>query len=159
VVSEASVVGWLFLAIGLVLLVGVGGFFVVARASAAWPSTKGTVVWYVVAESTRTGYHRRSFQPQILYEFEVEGKRYAGTRIRFGDSLWGWIRLEVWVGERLRTAYSEGQGVTVFYHPSLPSICSLNRLGGERRFVKLLITAVLLIAGGIGVLHGDIRVK
>ena len=156
--SEATAVGYFIAALGVGLLVGVGGLLAIARKSLDWPATKGVVVAYGLDTSGR-GYLSTAYRPRIEYSFDVGGQSYTGTRIQFGDSLWGWTRQDNWLADRALSTYSAGQEVTVFHHPRWPGICTLTRLEGLRPFVELLVAAAVFVAVGVGAAQGLIAVR
>jgi hypothetical protein len=110
----------------LLLLVGVGllaaGLWTIGRAVVAtrWPTVPGVVVSSEidvhdgrnnVDEVPATTYH-----PAVRYAYDVDGRRYVGERITWGD--FGSTDLE----ERRAVAerYPLGSPVTVHYRPNAP---------------------------------------
>ena len=83
---------WAITAITLIFM-AVGGFFVVqgvrewilADASAAWPTAPGTVMRSEVARHTSTskGRTRISYRARIEFDYKLDGVKYRGDRLTF----------------------------------------------------------------------------
>lgn len=116
-----------------------------ARASRAWPTTSGRVV------TNRTHVVRRSHanpgvRVDITYEYEVDGVRHQGTRVRFA----GTSNLAKDDAERTARRYPVGSRVEVHHHPALPELATLETTVPRRTQVLLAIAvfvAIGIVAG------------
>jgi hypothetical protein len=80
-----------------------------------------------------------------MYEYEVNGQRYVGNRIRFGDQIGTGFRS---IAENAATKYGVGSSVQVFYNPSNPQDAALERNSGGS-LSSLIIFGVLIFAAVI----------
>jgi hypothetical protein len=110
------------------------------HASAAWPTTMGTI-------ETSKLIRRRSdspLRPSVTYSYEVEGRRYRSDRIWFDTT--SYTRDE---GIHAETAYPVGKQVIVRYRPSSPDVATL-RTGTQRNaWIMLVGGAVFLVFHGV----------
>jgi hypothetical protein len=81
------------------------------------------------------------FAPEVIYEYEVDGKLYQGKRLNFGFQMQHNIRS--WAEEGI-AAYTVGQQVEVYYNPDKPQDSVLEIAAPVGKPVKLM----LLIAVG-----------
>ena len=65
-----------------------------------------------------TGPHLRVYRPQVIYSYEVQGRRLEGRRLRFGSE--PHTRAKSLAQENV-AKYQEGSNVTVHYDPARPS--------------------------------------
>jgi hypothetical protein len=151
--TNAVVVGWLFIVIGALMFVSIGVLILFSRRSRGWPSVTGRVLSSEVARSRNVG---GSYRLAVTYEYDVAGRRYEGTRVAFGDSLWGWLRSRG-VVERLCAAHAPDEEIVVYYEARLPSLSTLNRKIDDMAYYAL-VTSLLLTTAGIGALQGWIPV-
>lgn len=127
-----------------------------AKASLAWPSVPGVVRESKVAAKaddigrsassgrwTKDSTPRYVYQAAVAYEYEVNGKKYSGTRIAVGD---------LWRGDRsvvveIVGRYPCGCSVSVFHDPENPSACVLEPgVRGQTWFLSA-IGAVFMAVG------------
>jgi hypothetical protein len=149
-ISTATVVGVLFVVLGITLAIVVGIQYLVARGSATWSQTPGRIV------STPPANDRRQVnQPLMRYEYEVNGRTLTGRRITFGDYGWGWIWTSL---PEPSLGFKPEQAVTVYYDPAHPERCTLSRVVPHWWFRQVFVAAAVLILAGIGVLTGHIAV-
>jgi hypothetical protein len=90
--ANARRTAWAITAITIIFM-AVGGFFVVqgvrewilADASAAWPTAPGTVMRSEVARHTSTskGRTRTSYSARIEFDYKLDGVKYRGDRLTF----------------------------------------------------------------------------
>jgi hypothetical protein len=155
--NEATFFGWLFIAVGAVLLVGVAALLAFARTSTGWLSAPGRVVASGRAASQGIVSHDTDRRLSLLYEYEVGGRKLQGTRIRFGDAIWAaTARSTV---RRLLLQYPPGREVTVFYDPLHPERCTLDRKLDDLPFYPTMAVAAILLLGGLSVLLGWVKVQ
>jgi hypothetical protein len=94
-----------------------------ARQSRTWPSTVGRVV------SSRVRHDEYRLRRQswgiaaVEYEYEVNGRRLRGRRVRFG----GLLNANPRDAGRVVIRYTEGSPVSVRYDPVRPHRCTLER--------------------------------
>ena len=140
--SQTAAVVATFVAV-ILLLIGTR-LAISSRETVHWPTASATVIG---AELSRSGNRQRfSWVPVIAYEYEVEGRRYASTKIVAGDIGSGRDQ-----AHRLHKLYSVGTEVDVFYKPDQPAIAVLqpgqNGSGGG-----LTGTGWVFLLGGLGIL-------
>jgi hypothetical protein len=124
------------------LLTAIGGvvlFFYVLHvkndlaACARWPTVEGKILKYssgfrMVRSSGRSGPRETAvYSPKILYEYEVAGKKYTGTRIAYVDKKnvenVAMIDIRQVLPEEFTTVKSDK--VIVYYDPAKPQNCML----------------------------------
>lgn len=118
------------------------------RRSRNWPAVPGRVILSAVRETTvrvrRSTSIRRMrtavrYAPHVVYEYEVDGTRYANDRVRIGPAL---LSSEPADAAREAAKHPVGQEVQVAYNPDLPSEAVLDPgLGPE----SLILWGVFLI--------------
>src|SRR5262245_57179790 len=102
------------------LLVCFGGFqlvrawsnHVLARRSQTWASVPGQI-----AESRAQVDLYRGYLPRVSYWYKVDGMRYTGSRITFGDE---WQSTSNFLDFHTHNRYPFGAMVTVYYDPTNP---------------------------------------
>lgn len=163
--TPTLVAATVLIALGAVLLGGVGWLYLVALRSAAWVATEGRVVSaslagdHTTVNPSSTSPVSRALRLVVTYRYEAGGRAFTGSRVHFGDSMWGarWIRGRDRSAELAR--YTPDAVVTVYYDPAHPSRATLWRTVPHASFQQLLIVAVLFILAGIGVLNGVVKVR
>ena len=153
--TGATIFGWLFIVIGGALLAGVGTLYAIARRAITWPSGEGRVLAAWWDTDAAVSAYRRNRRLRVTYEYEVAGQKFTGTRIAFGDSLFGWLRTR----SDDAIPYTVGQAVIVSYDPGHPERCTLTRVPDARRFTQVLIVAAIFFVAGIAALNGVIHVR
>jgi hypothetical protein len=100
------------------------------RAAQAWPSASGVVLSAQVetrsAWDSTSGADSTSFHPAITYEYEVNGQRYRGDRLRASDSFYSMGMLPG-SAQAVVNRYPVGAPVTVYYNPANPQEAVLER--------------------------------
>lgn len=126
-----------------------------SQASRSWPSVEGKVVSSKVAEHMRrkSGVLKRSYRPEIVYEYEVEGSRFRSDRIGFLD---GSSNNRSYAEDRVEE-FAAGMVVTVYYDPTDFEEACLDRSAGWMPWIMMGCGAVIVLvgvrlstAGGIG---------
>lgn len=126
-----------------------------SSASQSWPSVVGKVVSSKVTEHTRrkSGVLKRSYRPDIVYEYEVEGSRFRSDRIGFMDSS---STSRGHAEDRVKE-FAVGKAVTVYFDPSDFEEACLDRSVGWMPWLMMGCGAVIVLvglrittAGGIG---------
>jgi hypothetical protein len=112
----------IFIAVGGLVLLAMGtNDLVQGRRSAHWPVAPGTVLHAGILR--RTG-RSVSYQAQIVYQFEVDGRVYHGNRVSYGDHSGSNQH-----AHELTARYRPGTIVTVSYHPAHPDTASVLQPG------------------------------
>jgi hypothetical protein len=102
---------------GLVLLACGATDLIQGRRSAHWPVAPGTVLHAGILR--RTG-RRVTYQAQIVYQFEVDGRVYHGNRVSYGDH-----SASNQHAHELTARYRQGTMVTVSYDPAHPDTAAV----------------------------------
>jgi hypothetical protein len=129
----------------------VGGFLTpfglkqVERAEAAlkWPTTKGVVVDSYVRTAPGSKSTTVVHYPAVQYRYEVEGRRYTGTRIRTAETGSG----DPTEAEETIDYYRAGREVEVSYNPALPSDAMLEPGVSNVERVVLWVGVAFLVVG------------
>jgi len=139
---------WLVLgALAMLGLAGVlGGYWLVHRtraqglASLAWPATSGSVKSSAVQSYKTKG--GPQFVAKVAYDYTVDGKSYAGDRVRFGNYAGAQAAAEADIAR-----YPEGSAVDVRYDPANPSVSTLEAgtRGHNVLGLVLCITGALIV--------------
>ena len=144
---------WIFVLIGVALLVfGVRGVSR-AKASEGWPKVQGRILSSEVersrSSSRGSGSNRSrsstTYRAEILYEFKVEGVIYNGNRVAYGD----YGSSDPQHARRIVNRYPVDHEVQVFYQPGQPEECLLEP--GLKKQAWFIPGAGALFAG-IGIL-------
>jgi uncharacterized protein DUF3592 len=124
-----------------------------ANAARSWPRVTGWVVRSGVRSATvrvrssiSASRYRTAlrYAPQVIYQYEVEGRRYEGERLHMGDTA---MHSGEAVAERSAARYPVGSQVTVYYDPANPADATLDpRTGWGTRVLGLVALGVLGIA-------------
>ncbi len=100
------------------------------RAAQAWPSVTGVVLSAQVDTQTSwdstSGAESTSFRPSITYEYEVNGQRYRGDRLRASDAFYTAGMLPG-SAQAVVDRYRPGAPVTVYYNSQNPNESVLER--------------------------------
>ena len=107
-------------------------------ASRRWPSARGRVTRSAVVPGRRD---QASYD--VRYGYEAYGRRYDGSRVRFG----GAISSNRAVARETVNRYPHGSAVTVYYHPRKPNIATLERRASG--FLWLWLSIGLFLASAI----------
>jgi Protein of unknown function (DUF3592) len=154
--NNPVVFGAIFLVIGLILLV-IG---ILQRNQAqeaqSWPITSGVIIGSGLLEHKHfdaEDHHTEiTYEPQVQYQFSVNGQAFAGNRIAFGT-----VSYPYQTAANKIASYPQGTSVTVHYDPDDPnqSVLEPKAAGG----VILLIMGILFIIVGLVVGFGKLLVK
>lgn len=133
------------------LVAPVVGYLVIAdylegRASSAWPTTVALVTEAHVEEL------RKGTKVHLRYQFDLEGKRYYGTRARVSDG-----KIQVRGAQEVLGNLQVGQQVPVHYDPADPNRCVLEP-GPDTILTGLLLVPVgMLLLGSFMLWRGVSR--
>lgn len=118
-----------------VVVFGAVGFFIyrmIMRSKAlgdavkTWPSTTGTVERGFVEVSNHTSGTGRStsYEPKVIYAFQVNGQQYRGDKVKLGLV----VRSGGYMGaQQIVDRYPAGSTVTVYYNPANPAQCAIEQ--------------------------------
>lgn len=135
----------------LMILAGVAaGYFGVqnvqlAQQSESWPTADGTIEQSKVEFQRPDPRKSGTYAQRIRYAFTLDGRRYSGTRVAYGD----YSSSDRSHAQGIVDKYPVGKQVRVYYLPGQPEECLLEP--GVKPQVWFLpgFGAVLLIAGSL----------
>ena len=91
-----------------------------AKASADWPNVQGKVTRSkVIGRKNSKG--KRNYSAAIDYQYEVDGKKYSGDTVWFGQS----TSRRKTSAQKLVAQFPSGQKVDVYYDPEVPGVSVL----------------------------------
>lgn len=128
----------------LFLIVGVGISFVcldqirLAKVSKDWPQVDGRILRSEVEGS------RGSRQPNVIYEYYVDGKRFTSNLISF--DIWD-LRGGKGVLESILIRYSVGDKVVVYHDPKNPELAILEPEVYDPFYIPIIVGGFILLAG------------
>lgn len=93
------------------------------KASQAWPSTTGRVLFSSV-EQRRRRKKRDFYCPKVRYEYTVSGKQYQGGALSFGQM----VLSDYDAAAQKAAQYPVGSMVQVYYNPENPADAVLERI-------------------------------
>jgi hypothetical protein len=110
------------------------------NASKNWDSAIGKVLMSQIEMRRVTGSHgaHNSPYPVVVYEYEVMGRRFQGTRISFGTEVGGSI-----AAPRTLQKYPVGSTVTVFYNPQNPAEAVLEQSSRSNSILKFVVFVII----------------
>ena len=146
-----KLVSEIFLIVGVIL----GGFLLwqVLKGLKAknWPTVLGKVLASRVTTSVSyddDGDRSITYGAEVSYRYVVEGFEYNGNRRSFADYSSSSIRR----AEKIVAQYMPGTEVTVYYRPDEPDESVLEPGTNMVMFVFLLLPAIFLVIGVLGLL-------
>jgi hypothetical protein len=129
------------------------------RAAQAWPTATATIVStdiiirggmrqvgaadLILGASGRAS-HGQTFTPVARYEYEVEGRKYVGERIRPGYLKVGSIA----AAQKILNPYPVGATVPVRYDPADPNSSVLELTTSSSPLMMMIVGAFLMLFGG-----------
>lgn len=112
-------------------------------AAQAWPTATGTIT---ATEILKGGTNRHpTFSPVVRYEYEVDGRKYSGDRLRPGYVKVGSRA----AAERMLQPYPVNAGVPVRYDPADVDSSLLELRTSSAPVLTAIIGAVLVLIGGV----------
>jgi hypothetical protein len=140
-----------------VLIVILSRSMMKARATRQWPTTNGRVLSsYVGSHVSRSSSttHNLIYEPQVMYEYAVNGKTYQCKQINYGAI--GGSSAVAWANAIIEK-FPATSTVQVYYNPSQPSDAVLEHVSGGGNVILIAILAGvellligLVIAGWMG---------
>jgi hypothetical protein len=134
--------------VALLMAVGMCGY--VLRAS-RWPTTRGRVI-ASGAEEFRARpqpddrVRRTMYKPSVVYEYEVNGRRYTGDRLTLGVVASATFP---WAARRTAAKYPVGREVTVYYDPNSPGESVLRPWSWFHLIPPLVAAGILALAWAV----------
>lgn len=117
--------------------------------SASWPSVQGTITNSEIDTWRREG--KTYYQPNIVYTYEVEGKKYSSSKVTVGDPP---SDTNMSPAKRVQNEYPSGKQVMVFYDPEAPSSAAL-KPGIQKNDILLgFITGIFPLIGILLLFNG-----
>lgn len=149
-----------FFLLGISLLIlagGLGSLYVgrknqgLARASASWPRTTGTITALNIAEVERSINDSEYivYRPEVTYTYTVADQTFAGQRLGFGDQ----TKSGRDAAEKLLAPYQLRGPAQVFYDPADPQSSTLSTKASgtlSAQIMGVLFTAVGIAGVGAG---------
>ena len=143
-----------FLALGIVFIVIAVTRRRKAQASQSWPVVPGVVVSAEVHETVHSsdeGADTYSYDPKIVYTYQVGGTEYKSDKYSFGASNYNRNAVAQTVAR-----YTPGMAVSVHHNPEKPSEAVLvSEAGGTKLFliigIVLAVIGVMIACAGIAV--------
>jgi hypothetical protein len=110
---------WLLFALfGMVAAVWYAWLVWRASQSDQWPHAHGNVVNATIEPVVSADLSENAgYDPRVMYAYEVAGKTYQGSRLRFGP---GFLRTQM-TAEWKTLDYRPGRTIEVYYNPARPS--------------------------------------
>lgn len=139
---------------GIATLIGLGGVLLTGwyiqqdRASESWPEVMGLITTSRIGSSTspsgnnKMGSSDTDYSVQLRYTYQVDGKTYERTRLRFGSTSHD-ERSDALKEQR---QFPEGKKVAVYYDPEKPSRSVLVR-GASGNWGQLIGLSICLLFG------------
>jgi hypothetical protein len=126
-----------------VALLGVANYKRIA-AAAQWPTVTAQIVKKDAVSSTKffRGRLRRMYRARVVYEYEVNGRKYVNDRLGYGDTIS--VSKPSFVNDPLPD-HREGSFVRVYYNPQNPSEAVFNPRSGFT-YVLWILAAIFLAA-------------
>ena len=121
--------------------------------SKSWPTVPGTItkseidIW---RSDSKTHY-----QPDIVYAYSVNGKKYTSSKITVGDPP---LDNNVTPAKRLQAEYPVGKEVVVYYDPEVPASSAL-KPGIKTNDMMLAAITLLFLVVGLFMLYRGLKVK
>jgi hypothetical protein len=117
-----------------------------ALACRSWSTTQGVITMasaeIISAYQQTRKLHSTKNQTLFYYDYTVNGEKYLGARIFFGDTFLSLFSFAA--AKSAITKYKEGQTVTVYYNPNNPANSVLEP-GVKWQALAALVLGVLLI--------------
>lgn len=126
-----------------------------AKQSQKWPTVSGEVVSSKIVEVSRkkSGKVKISYKPEVVYEYEVEGKAFRNDQISLSDGSSS-IRS---FAEGVVEEYPPGKKVSVHFNPNDMEDSCLSTDVGWVNWLMMAVGAGTAIIGGNLALRGRLR--
>lgn len=124
-----------------------------ASASKNWPSVQGKITRSEVDTYRKEG--KTQYLPDIAYNYTVDGKQYASSKVTVGDPP---STSNISPAKRLQSEYPVGKEVEVYYDPEVHSSSTL-KTGIQRNDIMLAVITGIFPFLGIFVFAGGLKSK
>ena len=124
---------------GVIIFIGLTGLIIIGRdylrgqASLTWPVVSGQIIHSSVEEpdSYRGG---RRYAPKISYEYSINGRKYSGENISFGEMIWMRKKTDAL---QFAANYFVGRNVKVYFNPSRHQMACL--IPGATPIIEIIV--------------------
>lgn len=120
-----------------------------SQESANWPSVQGTITNSEIDTWRRDG--KTYYQPNIVYTYEVEGKKYTSSKVTVGDPP---SDTNMSPAKRVQNEYQPGKQVMVFYDPEAPASAALKPGIQKNDILLAFITGIFPLIGMLLLVNG-----
>ena len=148
-------IGTLMFLIGFCVLIKFFSLYAEARKSSNWPEIQAKIVKSGIKTDERevgqgdSRHFTTVYQPDIMYEYEVEGKKYASKNLYTRSfTRWYYDRDEA---EQLLAKYPLNSKIPVFYNPKNPNYVAI--IPGVRAQMPTLLAALVFLILGVSFLY------
>jgi len=140
-----TIIAWIVLAAAVTVTVIGMKYLYLSLSSADWGSAKGRILNIHIRSEKSTSTKR--YKPEVLYTYTYLGKKYSGSRIRFGLSL-GTLE----IAQQEIQKFTEGQVVEVFVNPQNANESVLEK-GGSPLFLFAMVLGLLTIFLAVNIIR------
>lgn len=121
----------------------------IAFQSSSWDKTSAIMkrsAFVEISERLKDDSARKNhrYHLDLLYEFNIEGQNFEGTRLKFGP-LWGSNNLKVI--QSILDQYPQDSNVEIFYNPKNPKQCTLQNQFDWSMLVGVVVGLVFCAVG------------
>ncbi|HZK61325.1 MAG TPA: DUF3592 domain-containing protein [Anaerovoracaceae bacterium] len=120
-----------------------------SNTSKSWPTVPGTITRSNVDIWRSDG--KTHYQPDIAYNYAVDGKKYSSSKITVGDPP---LDNNVTLAKRLQAEYPAGKEVVVYYDPELPESSALKPGTKTGDYLLAAIAAIFFFVGLFALYQG-----
>lgn len=110
--------------------------------SASWPSVRGTITKSEIETWRRDG--KTYYQPNIVYAYEVDGKKLTSSKVTVGDPP---SQTNMTPAKRIQNEYPVGMPVNVYYDPEAPASATLETGIQKNDILLAFITGIFPFMG------------
>jgi hypothetical protein len=120
-----------------------------SNTSKSWPTVPGTITKSEI--DTWRSDSKTHYQPDIVYAYSVDGKKYTSSKITVGDPP---LDNNVTPAKRLQAEYPVGKEVVVYYDPELPGSAALKPGTKTGDYLLAGIAGIFFFAGLLAIYQG-----
>jgi len=113
-----------------------------SKQSAGWPSVQGTITKSEIETWRRDG--KTYYQPNIVYAYEVNGKKLTSSKVTVGDPP---SQTNMSPAKRIQNEYPVGSAVHVYYDPEAPASAALKPGIQKNDILLAVITGIFPLMG------------
>lgn len=141
---------YFILGFGVVWVLAMSYIAVMGLRSKKWPLTTGKIIMSEVrikVSSAGSGPHPASYEPYVLYEYYVNGKRMQSEQLAFG----GRLQVSEKRAKQVIENYPAGRNIPVHYNPKKPAEAVLVAGNIIGVYITLAIGFVFIGLGAAGI--------